>query len=507
MDTLEHIIFTLSSDEVRRFKILSNRFKADEEKKLLVLFDAIREHEFSGDDIPYDAIIVKLYGNSDAKSKNSYYRLRNKLLGNIEKSLLFYHFNYHNALEPHSFVQLAYLMRGRNLWQETLYYLKKAEKTAEEQEQWALLELIYVEMLQLAQQEVEIDIDSIARRKVANRLRVLQFCSEQELIARICHQVKRKVVSRGKRAYSVNEIIASVLKEIPNGATLMATPAMQVAVYKAVSNILLRKSAYPELSAYIEEQMRAFQEANIFQKEHAGLRISMRIWQINTLRKLMRFSDEAIQLAALEQELSAGDGWEQYAFYYYNAKINNLKLNNQLEAAAETIQQALKDDNVQREPLNELYVYLSLADLHFCEHKPADALKVLRKRLLNADANALLSQEMNLFVAIFELVCAAEADEWEYVQQAAPAVKKMYRPLLREANYATAMLMVETLGQASGVVPSKRRSIYEEAWRTMKTLPPTEIADNHIIGYEHYLRAKAINTNYYAEVQAAIASA
>ena len=91
MDILENVIYNLSSDEVRRFKILSNRFKADEEKKLIVLFDLIRSGKYAEDE---SQIVIELYSESNAKVKNRYYRLRNKLLEIIEKSLVFYHFKY-----------------------------------------------------------------------------------------------------------------------------------------------------------------------------------------------------------------------------------------------------------------------------------------------------------------------------------------------------------------------------------------------------------------------------
>ncbi|MEM6803209.1 MAG: hypothetical protein AAF696_17515, partial [Bacteroidota bacterium] len=113
MDILERIIESLTSDEVRRFKILSNRFKADEKKKLLVLFDAIRSGDFEDTE---EHVITQFYGSTESKAKNSYYRLRNKLLSNLEKSLLFYHFNYKNSIESYSNIQLYILMRDRGLY-------------------------------------------------------------------------------------------------------------------------------------------------------------------------------------------------------------------------------------------------------------------------------------------------------------------------------------------------------------------------------------------------------
>jgi hypothetical protein len=89
LDVLEKVIFSLTSDEVRRFKILSNRFKSEDEKKLIVLFDTIRSEKFIDEE---QEIVKSLYQTNDAQTRNRYYRLRNKLLENIEKSLVFLSF-------------------------------------------------------------------------------------------------------------------------------------------------------------------------------------------------------------------------------------------------------------------------------------------------------------------------------------------------------------------------------------------------------------------------------
>jgi len=86
VDILEQVITNLTSDEVRRFKILSNRFKADEEKKLLVLFDAVRNGNYEEIE---EEVITQFYGDLSHNSKNNYYRLRNKLLSNLEKAFYF----------------------------------------------------------------------------------------------------------------------------------------------------------------------------------------------------------------------------------------------------------------------------------------------------------------------------------------------------------------------------------------------------------------------------------
>ena len=158
MDILEQIVTNLSSDEVRRFKILSNRFKADEEKKVIVLFDAIRAGDF---ELMEDGLVTQMYGDLSPNSKNNYYKLRNKLLTNLEKSLLFYHFNYKNTIEAYSYLQVSTLLMERGLYREAYHYLKKAEKGALINDQFSVAEVVYDNMIQLAIKDVEIDPKSV----------------------------------------------------------------------------------------------------------------------------------------------------------------------------------------------------------------------------------------------------------------------------------------------------------------------------------------------------------
>ena len=204
MDILERIIENLTSDEVRRFKILSNRFKADEEKKLLILFDAIRAGGFKAVE---DDVILQLYDGKTAKSKNNYYRLRNKLLSNLEKSLLFYHFNYKNTIESYSFIQLATLFKERGIYREAYHYLKKSERVAVNYDQFNVLEVIYDEMVQLASRDVEVDIADILTKRKANLQKIEIQRSSSEVLGTILQQIRKLNFARGKQSQSVIQML------------------------------------------------------------------------------------------------------------------------------------------------------------------------------------------------------------------------------------------------------------------------------------------------------------
>ncbi|TAE61490.1 MAG: hypothetical protein EAZ89_00530, partial [Bacteroidetes bacterium] len=276
MDILERIIENLTSDEVRRFKILSNRFKAEEEKKLILLFDAIR----SGDIVSSEeAVVARLYGASDARARNSYYRLRNKLMSNLEKSLLFYHFNYKNAIEAYSNLQLALLFRERGLYRETYFYLRKAEKVAGEHEQFTLLEVVYDEMVKLAVY-YDVDIEQVIalRRQNLSKMEVLR--SHSEVLGTITRQLSRRNYARSKKSQSVIETLETIRTQLEEHQELFHSSSGKMLIIKTVASLLIQKSAYSELSEYARQALIDFEQT----RETHPTRLMLRIWRINSLQ-------------------------------------------------------------------------------------------------------------------------------------------------------------------------------------------------------------------------------
>ena len=85
MNLLQEVISSLTKEESRFFKLYAERTNSTKERKDLILFDQLRKS-----DITEEKLVNRLsYGNS----KNAYYRLKNRLLFDISKSLVLQHLN------------------------------------------------------------------------------------------------------------------------------------------------------------------------------------------------------------------------------------------------------------------------------------------------------------------------------------------------------------------------------------------------------------------------------
>ena len=496
MDILEQVVESLTSDEVRRFKILSNRFKADEEKKLLILFDAIRAGGYvsiEGD------VIIQFYGNDDAKARNNYYRLRNKLLSNVEKSLLFYHFNYKNTLESLNNIQLSMLLMERGLYRETFHYLRKAEKIALENDQFNILEVIYDNMIQLAAKDIEVEIADIIKRRKDNFKKIQITRSHSEVLGSIIQELKKTNFSRSRKSDHLVDILEDTRKKLEEHQHIFHSANGRIMIIRAVGAMLIQKGAFIELEKYIKDNLVEFEQKNWFNKENHTTQIIMHIWRINALRKLMRLEEEAEQIEELIQHLEAfkKQNYKEYVIYYYSSKINNLKLLGKLQESGEVLQEAFKQTDILSLGLNELYLLISQADQYFCQELYINALDTLKK-IQQHPKYGKLTEEIRFYLKIFEMTCNYEARNYGQATDSYEKIKKEFKTLYKDADYKHAQEFVEILLRLVEAAIHQRKVFIRSAYsHYVETYPQSEIAGNQVIMYELYLQAKLEDTNYY----------
>jgi len=496
VDILEKIIENLTSDEVRRFKILSNRFKADEEKKLLVLFDAIRSGDFKDTELD---VITQLYGSTDSKAKNSYYRLRNKLLQNLEKSLLFYHFNYKNSIESLSNIQLCMLLRKRGLYREAFYQLKKAEKAASELDQFNILEVIYDEMVKLAM-HFEVDIEKVLERRKENLRNIEKLRASSEVLGSITRQLSRRNFARSKRSPSVIQTLENLKTEFEEHEHIFRSSEGRIRIMNTVIPILIQKGAYKELVDYSGEMLAKFKEEGIFNKENHNTKLRLRVYRINSMLKILDLDAALEELETFHEELHMFEkqNFAEFAFHYYSNRIIALKLKGRLNESAQVLEQAFAQKEILKKDSNEQYLLISLADQHFCQRQYDHAVNILEK-LIQRSYFPGIESEIRFYVKIFRLVNLYEAGRYDEVESSYKGMKKNFRSLMKDEDYAKASRFLDILLRLNTAEKEGRKVFLKSALKGFnEEFTPSEIGDNEIILYELYLRSKLEpHKNYY----------
>src|SRR6185369_12478276 len=124
MKILQQIIGMMNKEEVRHLKLFMGRTNAGEERKDVELFDYIRQHN---EDYDETKIQHKLYGPRD---KNALYRLKNRLLEDIGKSITLQYIDESdfNAVVHQLLLSRFFLSKSQS--QIAFHYLGRAEKKA-----------------------------------------------------------------------------------------------------------------------------------------------------------------------------------------------------------------------------------------------------------------------------------------------------------------------------------------------------------------------------------------
>ncbi|MDP5171939.1 MAG: hypothetical protein NWR72_16940 [Bacteroidia bacterium] len=495
MDILERIIENLTSDEVRRFKILSNRFKADEEKKLLVLFDAIRSGNFKEVE---ETIVRQLYGSTDAKTKNTYYRLRNKLLSNLEKSLLFYHYNYKNSIESLSNLQLSMLYQERGLYREAYYSLKKAEKVALDLDQFQILEVIYDDMVRLAIHH-DVDIDQVIERRRVNQEKIDFLRANSEVLGMLTQGLMRRNFSRSRTSSSVIETLEQVQSQLEVHKHLFHSASGRIMVLRTVVSILIQKSAWADLANYTERMYQEFEEEKLFQIENHPTRLMLRIWRINALHKMLRLEEAEPVIEALGKEIKLykRQNYNEFAFHYFSASVFSLKHSGRLQDADTLLKQALDNSEIIYQEIYEAYLLISLADQYFCQEIYTEAIRVISK-LETHPGYLMLDEELKFFIHVFKIVNFFFARQHSQAEQAAKSLRQKYKKMLKDEFYAKSERFLDIILRLNTASMEGKRVMLRSAYESfVRDFPPSEIGGNEIIMYEICLQSLLEEENNY----------
>lgn len=495
MDILETVIFNLTSDEVRRFKILSNRFKADEEKKLIILFDAIRSGKYINHE---DQLVKNLYREVNAKTRNRYYRLRNKLLDNIEKSLVFYHFKYKAGIHAYYDIQLSILFRERGNYDLSLYFLKKAEKTATENDQFNILEVVYEEYVQLAMKDITLNLDRVLEQRRLNEEKLKQHRKNSESLAVIIQQLKR--VNFGKGNKNISGFLERTRKRLERTNEIFHSTEGRIQIFRTVSAMMQQKRTWQQLADFTRATLEEFLTNGWFTNDNHSSRLMMRLWLVNALIKSRKFREASAQISVFENEMEmfGRQNHSTYYFNYINARVNLLKYSGANAEAGTLLRKALEGDELRGLPQYEPYLRLSQADYYFNQGEFEKAQSAL-EGLARGGKESVLAPEIRVFVDVFQLATLINARQYKAAQKLHSTLRKSHKALLKESGFAAAADFAEILGRMARAGESGKRVSLNAAWKNFVTdHGHTEPGDNSIILYDVWLQSQAEEKNYYS---------
>ncbi|MEZ4688578.1 MAG: hypothetical protein R3B47_21690 [Bacteroidia bacterium] len=436
MDKLTEIIRSLTKQEVRNFKIYEKRIGADRyEKKLVKLFDLLRAGKHSEHD---NELVSKFYEKSN---KNAYYRLKNRLIHNLQKSLIEFHLEVDSRMTVLGTIMLARIFYYKANYKVAFSYLQKAEKQAIQAGAFNLLNLIYDEIISLSKYFFEIDPQQYLALKKERQKEYARVQQVDYMLATLNHRLHK--TNFGERGAD----LLDQLEEVQHQFDLLPekqTEAVRIEVHKVVRNILLQKKDFENLQTYLIKSYEQFEKNQFFNRQNHREKILI-TWIVNTFHKNKRFEASWKWLESLEEALEAYNKlyFHTYLWTYYQSLITYYSSTGKNDKAISLLE-GLKEEPAEGEVFYGAFTYLPLISLYFNlgDHKKATE---NLNELLHTNHYQSLSPPIRMHLAITEVILRIEMEDWNYAHARLKALNRGHRNLLRAEDYAQEKALVSLL--------------------------------------------------------------
>lgn len=486
MQILPEIISVLSKEEIRNYKLFVNRTNKEAQRKDVLLFDLFKK---AIPEVNEDKIHAKLYG-VETTDKNSFYRLKNRLIEDIGLSLLVLNYNQTalNTVLNNFLLAKFFIQKGK--WSVAEYFLHKAEKRAIEMDEPSLLEIIYGEFIKMSQDVLEINPrDYIVKRK-KNREKLNLIQEIDDVLAVVTYDIKSSQTF-GVSESEVYDALQKKVDQLSKNKELNNSVQLKFKLYHSVSRILLQKHNYVGLQNYLLKTYTEFTAKKFFNQYNHDSKLQMLTYLCNSMYRNGNI-DESLSYA---QQLNAAMNEygailrDKYLFFYYNVLVNNYGKTN-VNKAIEILDEAKEESIIKKHPLYIGFVYLNLAVSYFGLNDFRNASKQITKLYL-LDSYASLDKAFRLKISIFELIVRYELTDFDFILMRIKQVQSDFKSLLTEGAFVREkqlLVFIKAIINNSNI--QAKGKINEDVHHFIKEYKNTSQDDSEIINYADWLSQK-----------------
>lgn len=425
MNILKEIVNQLNKEEVRLYKIYASRTTDSKDRKDILLFDMYRKTKEPDD----EQFFLKLYNSED--KKNVYYRLKNRLIEDINKVLFLNQIEV-DDIQIHYLISIYRYYYNRNQFRLARYYLKKAEKEAEKSENFPMCDIIYSEFIKLSRYIPEINPEILIKVKNENFEKLELLRKIDEVLALVSYKLSLTQNLSQNQDADILETLQQAIDISSSSPALRQNRTFRFKVYQAVSRMFIQKHDYESLTGYIRQTLDIFKAEKLFDKKHHEDKISMHIHLMNALN-LARRNTEAIDAAeALMNTLKEFDGflYDKFAFFYYNGLINAYSELKKPDLAIELLEEMQSRGISGHNPTYEVFVMLNLAICRYEKREVHLALKQIN-RLYISEAFSQLDETVKFKIHLAELMMRFEKNDFDSLEYRISQVSKDFTHLIQ----------------------------------------------------------------------------
>lgn len=484
MDILKEIITNLNKEEVRFFKMYTQRISSEQERKDLKLFDFIRKN---GANYNENAIFNALY---PAKSKNPFYRLKNRLAEDITKSLTLQHYDNDDEVLVYHLISIVKHYHKKGAFKLCSNYLKKAEKLAAEIEAYDLLDIVYSEHIKLSQDFVRINPEPIILKRKENQKLLNTLRAMDDVLAMVIYKTKTTQNFHSKQN-PIIPLLEQTVNEVLEDHNLQKSPKLRFKIYRSVSQILLQRREYKILEDYLLTTITDFTKEGLFNKKTHESKLQMLTYLVNCLHINGKNKNSLEYAEKLKKSMDEFDGFkrEQYTFFYYNALVNNYALIDKNKAIA--ILTKLKTSNwLSKTPYYEVFVLSNLAILYFDLKEYKISVKNIAK-LYQLEGYKNTSEEYKFKTEIAELIIRYELGDFDFLEYRIKQIKKDFKKNLQSPENERELQLIQIIEQLLNSTSIRNnKSLFSAISLFIENETNEQTAASEMINYKSWLSSK-----------------
>jgi hypothetical protein len=483
MDILNQVIEGMNKEQVRFFKLFISRSREVDFRKDAVLFDFIRK---TGEKYNEKKIHQRLYG---ADSKNSFYRLKHRLLHDLNKSLMVQHFDDDQVVYILHLLALEKFYYNKNNMQCAFYFLKRAQTEAGKIENYELLDIIYGEFIKLSHELVTINPEKFIELRKKNLEQIYQLRVIDDILALVTYKMK-VTQNFSSNANPVLPLLQKTLNKVSKDKELIQNSKLRFKIYDAVSRILLEKREYKALEEYLLKTFEEFETEKLFNRNNHDTKLQMLVYIVNTLFKNDKLKGSLKYAEKLKASMEEHHRllYNKYLFFYYNSLvINYSKLD---ERKGIEILEEMKNTKLMSTPFYKMFIFLNLSVLFFDIHDYHQSIRNLNKvYLLEGYQNA--DKLLKYKIAIAELMIRYEVQDFDILEIKIKQVKKDYKEFLlkKETEAEKQMLNIISRMITTDTI-RKDKILYGQIQLLLSSKPKEVEGDTEIINYKSWLKEK-----------------
>lgn len=484
MDILNTIVSVMNKEEVRNFKLWLNSTNASDARKDILLFDYIRK---SGDKYDEDFIFRKLYSDKD---KNSFYRLKHRLQEDVGYNLTLLHFSKHESNNLYLFLSLYNIFISRNQPELALYYLKKAEKRAQQIENFELLDIIYASFVKLSSDHTGINPEAYIEKRRENAIKLNKIREADQVLAAVTYRLKLSQ-NYGKRDVGLLKMLDSSIKEFAGDDSIKHSKTFQTRVFRALSQILIQNHNFVELERFMLTTYKKFVDEKWFDKSNHETKIQMLIYIINATFKNRKFSESLDYAETLGEELSAFNNLlhDKYLFFYYNALVINYA---QIDLARglKALDEAEREMKSMKNSYYDFFILLNKANLLFFQRKTNDAIRNL-VRLYGNEHYKKTDVSFKTKIAVAECIMQYESGDEETSIKRVEQVKKQFKQQLAAEDFKRERYILKLIPSLAASTDLKNnKKLFSDIRKFVSAPVKGSVEDGEILRYRAWLAPK-----------------